>query len=84
MSTFKAGSLTRDTYLDWFDLIQGEAIHHGIWKYIDPTTNISHVKPQKPKPSDNKIAANKLSDLDENEKIMFWEDCAQYRVDIQL
>ncbi|KAI0997445.1 hypothetical protein K3495_g10740 [Podosphaera aphanis] len=84
MSTFKAGSLTRDTYLDWFDIIQGEAIHHGIWKYIDPTTNFSHVEPQKPKPSDYKIAANKLSDLDENEKIMLREDCAQYRVDIQL
>ena len=84
MATVKPGSLTRNSYLDWFDTIQGEATHHGVWKFIDPTTNISPVEPQKPKPSDYKATASKLADLNEDEKIMFREDCAQYRVDIQL
>ena len=35
MATFKSGSLTKDTYLEWIDTVQGHATDSGIWKFID-------------------------------------------------
>lgn len=84
MASFKTGSLTRDIYLEWFDLLQGEAIHHGVWKFIDPSITVPHTEPKKQHPSDYSSTASKLNDLDEDDKIMFREEFAQYRVDFQL
>ena len=83
MAFFKAGSLSKDTYLEWFDMIQGHATDSGIWKFVEPESTVIHEEPQKPKFTDYKSAASKFADLNEDEKSMYKEDSAQYRVDIQ-
>lgn len=76
-------SLNRDFYIDWIDMVQGHAIEHDIWKFIDPNNMSYHLEPQKPIPSDYKAGATRFADLDKDQKEMFKEDSAQYRVDIQ-
>lgn len=83
MAFFKAGSLTKENYMEWFDTIQGHATDSGIWKFVNPSGNVIHEEPKKPIFSDYKSTATKLADLDDDEKTIFKEDNAQYRIDIQ-
>ena len=83
MAFFKSGSLTSETYLELFDIIRGRATDSGIWKFVDPLSTSAHEEPKKPDFTDYKSTASKFADLDDDEKAMFKEDSAQYRVDIQ-
>ncbi|KAI0992380.1 hypothetical protein K3495_g15806 [Podosphaera aphanis] len=65
------------------DTVQGRATDSGIWKYIDPAGTIKHTEPKKPEPCDCEVTATKYAELSDDEKAMFKEDNAQYRVDIQ-
>ncbi|KAI0995273.1 hypothetical protein K3495_g12909 [Podosphaera aphanis] len=76
MTTFKQGSLTKDTYLDWVDTVQGRATDSGVWKYIDPVGTIKHTEPKKPEPSDYKVTTTKYAELSDDEQAMFKEDNA--------
>lgn len=68
MAIFEAGSLNKDTYLEWFDMIQGHAIDSDIWKFVDPSSIIVHGEPNKPKSTDYWSTASKFADVDEDEK----------------
>ena len=46
MATFKVGSLTMDTYLEWIDIMQGHATDIGRWQYIDPEFTYPHNEPK--------------------------------------
>lgn len=71
-------------YLEWIDMIQGDATDSGIWKFIDPNNTVAHLEPNKPVFPDYVIGATKLAELDDDDdKSMFKEDNSQYRVDIQ-
>ncbi|KAI1006665.1 hypothetical protein K3495_g1552 [Podosphaera aphanis] len=83
MAFFRAGSLTDENHMEWFDTIQGHATDSGIWKFVDPSDTVIHEEPKKPSFSDYKSTATKLADLDHDEKSIFKEDNAQYRFDIQ-
>lgn len=83
MASFTVGSLSKDTYLEWIDMIEGHATDSGIWLYIDPMSSIAHNQPKKPEPSDYNPSVTSLSDLNEDEKLMYREDDVLYRVDIQ-
>lgn len=84
IATFKAGSLTKDSYADWIDLVEGHATDSGLWKFIDPNNTVEHFEPKEPAITDYVSNAKKLADLDDDDKIMFREDNAQYRVDMQI
>ena len=83
MASFKSGSLNKDTYLEWIDIIQGLATDSGIWKFVDPNGTVSHIEPKKPEPKDYQRVAKTYAELNDDDKIIFREDNAQYRVDIQ-
>ena len=84
MASFKSGSLSNETCLEWIDMIQGHATDSGIWRFVDPSTAVVIEEPHKPNFSDYKLTATRLADSDDDEKYIFKEENAQYRVDIQV
>ena len=84
MAFFKAGSLTKDNYFEWIDIIEGHVNDSGIWKFVDPISTVIHKEPKKPLYSDYNSTATRYADLNNDEKEIYKEDNAQYRVDVQV
>ena len=68
MAFFKAGSLTKENYVEWFNTIQGHATDSDIWNMVDPSGTGIHEEPKKPSFSDYKSTTTKFADLDDDEK----------------